>query len=141
MKIESQTKHDKDLEFEEDFSPESVIKIIIISALCMIAGTMVLGTVVGGLAGLAGSWALLFFGWFYILPITIFVTCVWAIWDKNWTAFKKLVMASCVGIAGGILMILIGMKGPEIIWTWGYFVGGSVSGVLCCFFVTQLKQE
>jgi hypothetical protein len=82
------------------------------------------------------------FGWFYLLPIGVFVAVVWALYGSHWAARRhRVVLMLCCAVVGAGFMLVCGVRGPEPGWLRGYLVGGFLGGALGGYLVTILKRE
>jgi hypothetical protein len=122
-------------------SAASVAKIALISVVGLIVGASVLsGFFVGPLA-IVGGPIFAVFGWFYLVPIFICVSLLWFSYNPSWRPQAKTLFV--IGGTSGacLLMLAIGIRGPESEWFWGYLSGGVVAGCVCSSMVVGMKSK
>ncbi len=118
------------------------LKILFISACCLLAGAACLGAAMSGPAFIFAAPFVALFGWFYMVPIYVFVLIVWELYGSHWAGWRhRIVLMLWCGAVGCAFMLLLGVRGPESGWLWGYGVGGFVSGALGAYLVTVMKRE
>ena len=137
----------------------SALKILFISACCLLAGAACLFAFVAGPLPIENPifYAVLapvvvaLLGWFYLIPIFVFVGIVWKLYGSHWASWRqRVVLMICCAILGSAFMLIFGFKGPvftdgaggtEPGFVWGYGVGGFIGGALGAYLVTILKRE
>ncbi len=137
----------------------SALKISFISACCLLAGAACLFAFVAGPLPIENPifYAVLapvvvaLLGWFYLIPIFVFVGIVWKLYGSHWASWRqRVVLMICCAILGSAFMLIFGFKGPvftdgaggtEPGFVWGYGVGGFIGGALGAYLVTILKRE
>jgi hypothetical protein len=119
----------------------TILKIIAISLVGLLVGAAVLfGIVSDPLAALASPF-LAIFGWFYIFPILLGVGLLWAVYQPKWNrSFATWCFVAVSSVGAALLMMGIGVRGPEPIWRLAYAVGGLVAGGVCGTMVVFLKR-
>jgi hypothetical protein len=120
----------------------AILKIALISFVGLLVGAAVLFGVVGGPWAVLASPVLAIFGWFYIFPILVCVGLLWAFYQPKWRRSFAAWLFVATGSAGAsLLMVVIGVRGPEPFWLIAYIVGGLVAGAVCGTLVVFLKRE
>ncbi len=118
------------------------MKIMFISACCLLVGAACLGAFMSGPWFIFAAPIVALFGWFYLLPIGIFVAVVWALYGSYWASWRaRAILMLCCAVVGAGFMLVFGARGPEPGWLRGYFVGGFLGGALGGYLVTVLKRE
>ena len=120
----------------------SALKLLFISACCLLTGSACLGAFMSGPAFIFAAPIVALFGWFYIVPIFVFVTIVWALYGSHWASCPhRVVLMLCCAAVGSGFMLIFGARGPEPGWLRGYGVGGFIAGALGAYLVTVMKRE
>jgi len=120
----------------------SALKIMFISVCCLLVGAACLGAFMSGPAFILAAPIVALFGWFYILPIAIFVMVVWSLYGSHWGSWRhRIILMLCCAVVGSVFMLIFGVRAPEPGWLPGYGVGGFLGGALGAYLVTVMKQE
>jgi hypothetical protein len=125
----------------------TILKVIAISFVGLLVGAAVLfGVVSRPLAGLAPPSdlivGLVMFGWVYIFPIFLCVSLFWVIYQPKWRrSFAAWLLVAASSAVGSLLMMIIGVRGPQPFWLIAYGVGGLLAGGVCGTMVVLLKKE
>jgi hypothetical protein len=99
----------------------SALKILFISACCLLAGAACLFAFVAGPLPIENPifYAVLapvvvaLLGWFYLIPIFVFVGIVWKLYGSHWASWRqRVVLMICCAILGSAFMLIFGFKGP-----------------------------
>jgi hypothetical protein len=120
----------------------TAVKIIVISFVGLLVGAAILlGIVSGPLAVLAAPLRAVF-GWFYIFPILLGVSSLWALYQpKRNRPFEPWGLVALGGVGASVLTMVLGVRGPEPVWLVAYAVGGFVAGSVCAVMVVVLKKK
>lgn len=120
----------------------TILKIIAISFIGLLIGAATLFGIVSGPLAILASPVLALFGWFYMFPILLGVGLLWAVYQpKRHPAFKAWLLVAISSVGAALLMMIIGVRGPEPIWPTAYAVGGLVAGGACGTMIVFLKRE
>jgi hypothetical protein len=121
---------------------EDMLIIVAISVIGFLVGAAVLFGVVSGPLAVLAAPVLAVFGWFYLLPVVVCVTVLWAMNRPRTTwSYHSWLFVAAGALGGGLLMLAIGVRGPEPIWLIGYLTGGCVGGGVCAAMVVALKNR
>ncbi len=119
----------------------ATVKIIMISFVGFFVGSAVLFGLIRGPHAIIASPFLGIFGWFYLFPILLGVTALWSVYEPARRGCLRTWSLIAAGSLGGcVLMMLIGVRGPEPFWFRGYALGGLVAGGVCAAMVVWMKR-
>ena len=123
----------------------AAFKIMLISVCCLLVGAGCLAGVMSGPAYVLAAPIVALFGWFFIVPIFILVSVMWALYSPRMVAVPWRIIFITSGCLTGcgvmFLVALSGMRGPEPGWLYGYLIGGSLAGAVSCYLITVLKKH
>ncbi len=123
----------------------TVIKILLISGCCLLVGTAGLAGFMGGPEDVLAAPLLAVFGWFFIVPIFVVMSLMWALYTQRLSTVPLRILfvtSGCLIGAGFMYLVaLSGMRGPEPSWLYGYLLGGGLGGGVSCFLITVLKRH
>ena len=72
--------------------------------------------------------------------IILGVAVLRAVYDPPWNRMQQATLILISGFLGSCLMSLIGVRGPEVGWLWGYGIGGFLAGGTCAVLTIYSKR-
>lgn len=114
--------------------------VFMISVCGLVVGASILSGFLGGPVGVLGGPILAVFGWFYLPLIMLCVAALRAAHHPGWNAWRATAFVVGAGCVGSGLMLLVGVRGPETDWLWGYGIGGFLAGVTCAALTVRFKR-
>ncbi len=107
------------------------LSVVAISVCGLVVGACTLSGFIAGPLGILGGPVFALFGWFYLPVIVLCVAVLHFVYNPSWSTLPRAAFVLAASLLGSGLMLLIGARGPEVQWLWGYGVGGFLAAGTC----------